>query len=115
MTIATDYMPTRKLLELAARAGGVQHIVYTNDYDGKHGLVLCDDVGRHVGEWNPLHNDGDAFRLEVTMKDRMKVYWCNIWKKWNAETDSRFFADDDRKRCSVLGAASIGAEMLDKQ
>jgi hypothetical protein len=57
--------PTREDYELAARASGIRHIEYTNDYDGSHGLQQCDEHGRHTHSWNPLSNDGDSRRLQV--------------------------------------------------
>jgi hypothetical protein len=58
----------RELLELAAKAAGIRHIEYDNGYDGKLGLMLCDDVGRHTAAWNPLKDDGDALRLAVKLR-----------------------------------------------
>ena len=57
----------RELLELAAKAAGINHIVYTNDYDGSSGLVTCNSVGRHMLYWTPLTDDGDALRLAVKL------------------------------------------------
>ena len=57
----------RELLELAARAAGVRHIEYTNDYDGARGLMMCDEHGRHTDAWSPLTDDGDALRLAVKL------------------------------------------------
>lgn len=56
-----------ELLELAAKAAGLRHIQYTNDYDGRMGLMQCDEHGRHTYAWNPLLDDGDAFRLAVKL------------------------------------------------
>jgi len=61
-------MTDRELLEAAAKAAGIQHITYINDYDGRHGLMLCNEVGRHGKTWSPLHDDGDALRLAVKLK-----------------------------------------------
>jgi hypothetical protein len=32
------------------------------------GLMQCDAQGRHTYTWNPLNDDGDAFRLLVALK-----------------------------------------------
>ena len=56
-----------ELLELAAKAGGIRHIEYTNGYDGEYGLMTCDEHGRHEGMWNSLEDDGDALRLAVKL------------------------------------------------
>lgn len=60
-----DMKTDRELLELAARAAGIRHIEYANDYDGARGLMLCDEHGRHTDTWSPLTDDGDALRLAV--------------------------------------------------
>ena len=59
--------PTREDYELAAKAAGIRHIEYTNDYDGSHGLQLCDEHGRHTHSWNPLTDDGDSRRLQIAI------------------------------------------------
>ena len=61
-------MTDRELLELAAKAAGLRHIQYTNDYDGSMGLMQCDEHGRHTYTWNPLNDDGDALRLAVKLR-----------------------------------------------
>lgn len=59
----------RELLELAAKAAGMRHIDYTNtDYDGRYGLVTCNEHGYHGQEFDPLNNDGDAMRLAVKLQ-----------------------------------------------
>ena len=67
-------MTDRELLEPAAKAAGLRHIQYTNDYDGSMGLMQCDEHGRHTYTWNPLLNDGDAFRLAADL--RLDVLWA---------------------------------------
>jgi hypothetical protein len=57
--------PTREQLELAAKVAGVTHIEYTNGYDGKYGLQLCDEIGRHTRSWNPTTSKSDSFNLMV--------------------------------------------------
>ena len=64
----------RELLELAARAAGVRHIEYTNDYDGSRGLMMCNEHGRHTDTWSPLTDDGDALRLAVKLDIHIKRY-----------------------------------------
>ena len=51
-------MTDRELLEMAAKAAGISPIFWNDDYG--HGIV--------DGEfWNPLTDDGDAFRLAVKL------------------------------------------------
>jgi hypothetical protein len=57
-----------KMLELAAKASGFLHVDYTNlSYDGKLGLQLVDSIGRHTVSWNPSQDDGDSFRLALSV------------------------------------------------
>ena len=65
---------TREHLELAALAAGLKHINYDGiDYDGRDGLVLVDGIGRHLEDWRPHLDDGDAARLAVQLM--MWVDW----------------------------------------
>lgn len=67
-------MNDRELLELAAKAAG-----YTPErFDDEDGIWLNDcnpDYG--YDWWNPLTDDGDAFRLAVKLK--MQVVIHNDW------------------------------------
>lgn len=61
-------MNDRELLELAAKAIQLKHVDYSGvDYDGSQGLVRLGEHGRHGETWNPLEDDGDAFRLAVKL------------------------------------------------
>jgi hypothetical protein len=57
----------RKQLELAAKVAGVTHIEYTNGYDGKYGLQLCDEIGRHTRSWNPTTSKSDCLDLMIVL------------------------------------------------
>lgn len=62
-------MNDRELLELAAKAAGISHIDYSGDnYDGRLGLIMVNENGRHTYSWDPLNDDGDAFRLAHQLK-----------------------------------------------
>lgn len=53
----------RELLELAAKAAGLKIIA-----DGAYNKGVIIDLPRgRSALWNPLHNDGDAFRLAVRL------------------------------------------------
>jgi len=54
-------MTDREMLELAAKAAGYETIQFS-DYSGFQIL----DAG-YSGWWNPLENNGDAFRLSVKL------------------------------------------------
>lgn len=59
-------MTNRELLELAALAAGYETTLYT-------GHVYIHD-GTATRQWNPLENDGDAFRLMVKLMMCVQVY-----------------------------------------
>lgn len=55
-------MDEKQLLQLAAKAAGYRLNDHT-DIKGRY-WPWCYDLGMN---WNPLHNDGDAFRLAVRL------------------------------------------------
>jgi hypothetical protein len=60
-------MDDRELLELAAKAAGI---------DTKHSLRFSDvafDWQARLNRWNPLIDDGDAFRLAVKLKINISI------------------------------------------
>ena len=61
-------MSDRELLELAAKAAGL-------NYDHRYGIVFGeDDCGNATEDgWNPLLDDGDALRLAVKLGLCVKV------------------------------------------
>lgn len=65
----------RLMLEACAKAAGKRHIVYTNDYDGRGGLMLCDEHGRHTDTWNPLASLEDA--TDMAIKLRIETQWAS--------------------------------------
>lgn len=112
-------MTDRELLELAAKAAGIRHIEYTNDYDGRDGLMLCDEIGRHTSMWNPLTDDGDALRLAVKL--RLEMYYTHAYVVCRAapglDSDRlpvEMFDNDPyaaTRRAIVRAAAEIGRRM----
>jgi hypothetical protein len=81
-------MTDRELLELAAKAIGIDH------WFGKEGTV----------EWNPLTDDGDALRLAVKIKwvpSRVEVVGLSMNEDPSAAT----------RRAIVRAAAEIGKGM----
>jgi len=100
-------MTDKELLELAAKAAGVRHIEYTNDYDGRLGLQCCDEIGRHTLTWSPLTDDGDALRLAVKlgiqlMFNKPTVYANGLWENMDDDTCAA------TRRAIVRSAAEIG-------
>ena len=67
----------RETLELAAKAVGIRYVKYdyANQYDGKLGLMLLDDAGKHVGLWNPCLDGNDAG--ELAGKLGMRITFCS--------------------------------------
>lgn len=53
---------SRELLEKAAKAAGIQ----VRWYDGE-ALRVHDKCNGFAGKWNPITDDGDAFRLAVKL------------------------------------------------
>lgn len=69
-------MTDRELLELAAKAAGLRHVDYSGtDYDGRLGIVLVDEVGRHCSDWSPLLDKGDAIELAVMLHINIRFSW----------------------------------------
>lgn len=114
----------RQLLELAARAAGLESRG-SFEHSDCHGLyivhpTLGDDAGTYV-KWRPLHDDGDALRLAVTLRLDIspqpdgKVEVSNQWDRpeelrwaWEAYGDD---AQAATRRAIVSAAAEIGKGM----
>jgi len=67
-------MEDRELLELAAKAAGVE---FEKDCKSKWGLWLVyrDDPGEYARRyWNPLADDGDALRLVVKLQLELTAF-----------------------------------------
>lgn len=56
-------MTDRELLELAAKAAGIEH--GADRFDSGISLTLPDGRHKSMPKWNPLTDDGDALRLAV--------------------------------------------------
>jgi hypothetical protein len=61
-------MTDRELLELAAKAAGVEHTENEGRLYVQRSLV-------HKREWNPLTDDGDALRLAVNLHVDLRFCW----------------------------------------
>lgn len=98
-------MNDRELLELAAKAAGY----WSNGFN-------CVDNLPHLG-WNPLTDDGDAFRLAVMLNltigvesDAQAVWWAgDSLEDVNEPLGSDPFAA--MRRAIVRAAAAIGKAM----
>lgn len=106
-------MDDRKLLELAARAAGLQGAIYANSSCG-HGIHHRDGI------WNPLINDGDALQLAVKLGIEILFTANKIGAGRHARSTHASWVNEDRKvtdpyaatrRAIVRAAAAIGQEM----
>ena len=59
-------MSDRELLELAAKAAGIEH--GADRFDSGISLTLPDGRHKSMPKWNPLTDDGDALRLAVKLE-----------------------------------------------
>ena len=57
-----DTKTDRELIELAAKAAGVEV-----EFDADSDPHIDEPIGVFSGLWNPLRDDGDAFRLAVDL------------------------------------------------
>lgn len=109
-------MTNKELLELAAKAAGIKFSDY--GYDVNDGLwieftlaerkltTICAPTGWH---WNPLEDDGDAFRLAVKLSlfDGLEKRASYIASTVNFDIEP----SDATRRAIVIAAAEIGRAM----
>lgn len=111
------------LLISAAYGLRLTHVDYSEiDYDGKHGIMLTDSIGRHLGMWDPINDDGDALKAAVMLAHIDEGFHDIVWS-WT-HRDVRVFAGgfegtgDDMyekvRRAIVLAAARYGKTLMEK-
>lgn len=100
----------KELLELAAKAAGYRLHRYVNEVHHYEKLLLRDD-SKHFSqwpEWNPLLNDGDRHRLQVTLK--MTVAYEPSRGGWSAGAiihgEFKWLAFDEREPYAIVCAAA---------
>lgn len=118
-------MTDRALLELAAKAAGIEG-VYNHGFKGEFcGITIFANTEK---TWNPLTDDGDALRLAVklglvvdsrysdpmTAKLNRVYYWPKgkereTWKHIDHDVDTDPYAAT--RRAIVRAAAEIGKDM----
>ena len=89
-------MSDRELLELAAKAAGIEHVT---------------PMMIEWGQWNPLTDDGDALRLAVKLGLHMTNGETHAWASHLAVEATEPFHDDPyaaTRRAFVRAAAEIG-------
>ena len=118
-------MNDRELLELAAKAAGIE--VWPGTGFQAHMLfkrpAKADPDGKVTGvEWNPLADDGDALRLAVRLRIDVSFVDCQVDVCWfvpatgytHFKSEPINDARDEReatRRAIVRAAAAIGKEM----
>lgn len=113
-------MNDRELLELAAKAAGIDYLVWT---PGTSPIVPAERRINGQMHWNPIHDDGDALRLAVTIDIRFERHFAMVTANYPridlATLDTRRtlcerVLDDyyaATRRAIVRAAAAIGKEM----
>ena len=97
----------KRLLELAARAAGMPIHVW-----GQKGQELVADMSNPAGHklWNPLTDDGDAFRLAVKLRISVEQMAMEVIA-YPADGTCAIEPNDDRyaatRRAIVRAAAAI--------
>lgn len=108
----------RKLLELAAEAAGYWEI---NGWSVEHekGMRWVDHDMYWVRYWNPINDDGDAFRLATKLaltifidENEVSVYYAT-GKFVTEKTTSEYDIETTTRRAIVRAAAKIGSEIMD--
>lgn len=97
----------KQLLELAARAAGY-------DYLPANGVIV---VGGIPGNWNPLTNDGDAFRLAAKLQ--LEIDICKTGIAVRTPCGRKILIDSESEKdvysacrlCITRAAAEIGRDM----
>lgn len=103
----------RELLELAAKASGMRISNRLSD----NGLMVRTDTRNSPHKWNPLTDDGDAFRLAVKLKMDVTFHAIDVFafpQDGSAGCSELINVDDPlaaTRRAIVRAAAQIG-EML---
>lgn len=90
-------MNDKELLELAAKAAGLLHLINAEVFGGEY-----------AGQWNPLDDDGDALRLAVKLN--ITVHPGFVYMPTGRLFDFRDYANQPAatRRAIVRAAAEIG-------
>lgn len=105
-------MTDRELLELAAKAAGIDGS-YAKDY--KSIATRRDYLGVVMSVWNPLQEDGDALRLAVKLKIQITLFGGFVQAVEGCTVVTEDMRIDDpytaTRRAIVRVAAEIGKGM----
>ena len=110
-------MTDRELLELAAKAAGIE-VWWTENYGGV--LLQC---RRSPVIWNPLNEDGDALRLAVMLELLVGIHGVEVWAQKYMGEDAGWLTIKEplglcrfstTRRAIVRAAAAIAAAQQTK-
>lgn len=106
----------KELLELAAKAAGIVRGYHKFISNGKPELCYIIEKGRYSTAWNPLTDDGDAFRLAVKLKVDVIPEWgdscvCVIGGGDHFEESQKPDEFAAMRRAIVRAAAAIGEKL----
>lgn len=99
-------MENRELVEMAAKAAGLHIKVASNSGRGLK-------VHGNCNWWNPLTDDGDAFRLAVKLQLEIYIDHRGVAVRTHCglKVLEREFHAEAARRAITLAAAQIGKEM----
>ena len=103
--------PDRELLELAARAAGIEIVEWSCIEESCDAIARLEDMRLH--KWNPLTDDGDALRLAVKLRLGIGVTdgedgYAYAMKKNIMDCDETGEDCESIRRAIVRAAAAIG-------
>ena len=111
-------MTDRELLELAAKAAGIEWHCWQDmvrDYDSPHYGGSAIQITHSAITWNPLTDDGDALRLAVKLQFDIGVADGNVCAiPWDMPACIEMWDDNPyvaTRRAIVRAAAAIGEGM----
>lgn len=115
-----EYAEDKELIELAAKAAGITLVSkLIPNSDGTETLEFFQlfDAGR-IGTWNPLKDDGDAFRLSVKLKIDVDHYEGGEYVEAFKYSTIKVFCEDylsdpyaATRKAITRAAAEIGRNM----
>lgn len=108
-------MTDRELLELAAKAAGIDYIIS----GGQLWTTIEGSINKHTERWNPLANDGQALRLAVALEMLVHIENCFYVIVCKEDVSCVEHIGNDGKGCIyaatrraiVCAAAEIGKEL----
>lgn len=111
-------MTEREMLELAAKAAGIEIVPCTCHYE-QWPFKYAEGQGKR-GHWNPLHDDGDALRLATKLQMEIDhnhpadhTFWVAARPRGRRHDEVEEFEGESQRgisirRAIVRAAAEIG-------